>query len=112
MSNVDQITEAHRLQRERGYGARRVAAELGITRELAGQFLAAPDPTAQDPRVAAVTAAIVAMTPGAIESNTMVTVTHRYTRAGRQLTDTWTGRPERIAERAVEALEAAEAVAS
>ncbi|MEU1474548.1 hypothetical protein [Streptomyces sp. NPDC005760] len=104
MSNLDQVAEAHRLQRERSYGARRVAAELGISRELAGELLAAPDP-AQDPRVAAVTKAILATVAGARATSTMVTITHRHTVAGHQACETWTGRPGRLAELIVAALD-------
>ncbi|HET8969422.1 MAG TPA: hypothetical protein VFN19_00065 [Candidatus Nanopelagicales bacterium] len=42
MSAVDQHAEAHRLRSELGYGARRVAEELGITRHAATQLLARP----------------------------------------------------------------------
>lgn len=44
MSGVDQHAEAHRLRDELGYGARRIAAELGITRHAATQLLARPLP--------------------------------------------------------------------
>lgn len=55
MSGVDQHAEAHRLRAELGYGARRIAAELGITRHAATQLLARPLPqpvadTAEQPR--------------------------------------------------------------
>lgn len=42
MSDRDQHAEAHRLRDERGFGARRIAAELGITRHAATQLLARP----------------------------------------------------------------------
>ncbi|MGC4912702.1 hypothetical protein [Streptomyces albogriseolus] len=42
MSDVDQHAEAHRLKEELGYGARRIAQELGITRHAATQLLAQP----------------------------------------------------------------------
>lgn len=107
MDTVDQRAEAHRLQREHGYGARRVAAELGISRETAGELLSQPagDP---DPRLATITAAIVATVPFALEPTTMVTVAHRYTQAGRSACDSWTGRPERLAEIILAALDAAD----
>ncbi|NEB00598.1 hypothetical protein [Streptomyces sp. SID13726] len=107
MSDVDQRAEAHRLQRERGFGARRVAAELGISRETAGELLSQPaeDP---DPRLAVVTAAIVATVPRAFAATTMVTVAHRYTQAGRSACDSWTGRPERLAEIILAALDTAQ----
>lgn len=44
MTAVDQHAEAHRLHTEDGYGARRIAAELGITRHAATQLLARPLP--------------------------------------------------------------------
>ena len=44
MSAVDQHAEAHRLKAERGWGARRIAEELGITRHAATQLLARPLP--------------------------------------------------------------------
>jgi hypothetical protein len=44
VSAVDLHAEAHRLQRERGYGARRIAERLGITRHAATQLLARPLP--------------------------------------------------------------------
>lgn len=110
MSTVDQIAEAHRLQRERGYGGRRVAVELGISRELANQLLAEPNP-AEDPRIQTVTRAILATVPGARATSTMITVTHRSTVAGHSACETWTARPERLAELIVAALDAAEGVA-
>ncbi|MGC5034134.1 hypothetical protein ACPXCS_06105 [Streptomyces sp. DT190] len=42
MSTVDPHAEAHRLKNELGYGARRIADELGITRHAATQLLAQP----------------------------------------------------------------------
>lgn len=42
MSAVDEHAEAHRLRAELGYGARRIARELGITRYAAEQLLARP----------------------------------------------------------------------
>ncbi|MFF8034888.1 hypothetical protein [Streptomyces sp. NPDC016626] len=42
MSAVDQHAEAHRLRRDLGYGARRIAQQLGITRHAATQLLAQP----------------------------------------------------------------------
>ncbi|OSZ56276.1 hypothetical protein OQI_33820 [Streptomyces pharetrae CZA14] len=42
MSALDQHAEAHRLRTELGYGARRVAEQLGITRHAATQLLARP----------------------------------------------------------------------
>lgn len=42
MSGVDQHAEAHRLKDELGYGARRIAEELGITRHAATQLLNRP----------------------------------------------------------------------
>lgn len=42
MSGVDQHAEAHRLKNELHYGARRIAAELGITRHAATRLLARP----------------------------------------------------------------------
>lgn len=42
MKTVDQHAEAHRLKREHGYGARRIADELGITRHAATLLLAQP----------------------------------------------------------------------
>lgn len=42
MSGVDQHAEAHRLKNELGYGARRIAAELGITRHAATLLLGQP----------------------------------------------------------------------
>ncbi|MFJ5059051.1 hypothetical protein ACIP96_06480 [Streptomyces nigra] len=42
MRDVDQHAEAHRLKAEHNYGARRIAAELGITRHAATQLLARP----------------------------------------------------------------------
>lgn len=42
MSVVDEHAEAHRLKAECGWGARRIAAELGITRYAAEQLLARP----------------------------------------------------------------------
>lgn len=44
MSAVDQHAEAHRLRDEDGYGARKIAAALGITRHAATQLLARPLP--------------------------------------------------------------------
>lgn len=44
MSAVDQHAEAHRLKSERGYGARRIGQELGISRHAATQLLARPLP--------------------------------------------------------------------
>lgn len=44
MSGVDQHAEAHRLKAEHGWGARRIAAELHITRHAATQLLARPLP--------------------------------------------------------------------
>lgn len=44
MSGVDQHAEAHRLKNELNYGARRIAAELGITRHAATQLLSRPLP--------------------------------------------------------------------
>jgi hypothetical protein len=44
VSAVDQHAEAHRLKTELRYGARRIAAELGITRYAAKQLLARPLP--------------------------------------------------------------------
>ena len=70
MRDVDQHTEAHRLKRELGYGARRIAEELGITRHAATQLLARPladqpaevaEPVAE---VADRVAAVVAATDG------------------------------------------------
>lgn len=110
MSNLDQVAEAHRLQRERGFGARRVAAALGISREAAGELLSQPAEQ-PDPRLAAVTAAIVATVPRSFAATTMVTVEHRYTQAGRSACDSWTGRPERLAEIVLAAVDAAEGVA-
>jgi len=43
VSAVDQHTEAHRLM-SRGYGARRIARELGITRYAAEQLMKQPLP--------------------------------------------------------------------
>jgi hypothetical protein len=54
MTAVDEHAEAHRLKRE-GHGARRIAAELGITRYAAGQLLKQPPPQPvadQEPPVA------------------------------------------------------------
>ncbi|MEU2992558.1 hypothetical protein ABZ772_19720 [Streptomyces griseoincarnatus] len=42
MTTVDQHAEAHRLKSELGYGARRIADELGITRHAATRLLAQP----------------------------------------------------------------------
>lgn len=44
MSAVDEelLAAAHRLSRERGWGARRIGQELGISRYAAGQLLARP----------------------------------------------------------------------
>ncbi|MGW4733862.1 hypothetical protein ACWEQC_32650 [Streptomyces shenzhenensis] len=44
MSGVDPHAEAHRLKRELGYGARRIADRLGISRHAATQLLARPLP--------------------------------------------------------------------
>ncbi|MEH0657563.1 hypothetical protein QA860_07405 [Streptomyces stelliscabiei] len=44
MSAVDQHAEAHRLRDKDGFGARRIATELGITRHRATQLLARPLP--------------------------------------------------------------------
>jgi hypothetical protein len=44
VSGVDQHAEAHRLRAELGWGARRIAAELHITRHAATQLLARPLP--------------------------------------------------------------------
>lgn len=44
MSGVDQHAEAHRLKDELGYGARRIAQELGITRHAATQLMNRPLP--------------------------------------------------------------------
>ncbi|WP_060879979.1 hypothetical protein [Streptomyces scabiei] len=44
MSDVDQHAEAHRLRDEDGYGARRIATELGISRHAATVLLARPLP--------------------------------------------------------------------
>ncbi|MGI5443800.1 hypothetical protein ACQEV4_42610 [Streptomyces shenzhenensis] len=44
MSAVDPHEEAHRLKRDLGYGARRIAEQLGITRHAATQLLAQPLP--------------------------------------------------------------------
>jgi len=57
MSAVDQHAEAHRLRAEEGYGARRIAAELGITRHAATQLLARPLPEPVAEPVAEVAAA-------------------------------------------------------
>ncbi|MEU3256146.1 hypothetical protein [Streptomyces sp. NPDC006997] len=42
MSDVDQHAEAHRLKVQHGWGARRIAERLGITRYRAKQLLARP----------------------------------------------------------------------
>ncbi|WP_432193783.1 hypothetical protein [Streptomyces sp. bgisy027] len=42
MSGVDQHAEAHRLRAELGWGARRVATELGISRHAAAKLLTRP----------------------------------------------------------------------
>ncbi|MBD0837394.1 hypothetical protein [Streptomyces sp. TRM68416] len=42
MSAVDPHVEAHRLKRELGWGARRIAAELGVSRYAAEQLLKRP----------------------------------------------------------------------
>ncbi|MFU0241692.1 hypothetical protein ACKI1J_38880 [Streptomyces scabiei] len=44
MSAVDPHAEAHRLRAEEGFGARRIATELGITRHAATRLLARPLP--------------------------------------------------------------------
>jgi hypothetical protein len=44
VTEQEQHAEAHRLRAEDGYGARRIAAELGITRHAATQLLARPLP--------------------------------------------------------------------
>ncbi|MGW0599932.1 hypothetical protein ACWD11_22650 [Streptomyces sp. NPDC002776] len=44
MSAVDPHEQAHRLKSEFGYGARRIATELGISRHAATQLLARPLP--------------------------------------------------------------------
>lgn len=44
MSAVDEHAEAHRLKTELGYGARRIAGRLGISRYAAEQFLDRPLP--------------------------------------------------------------------
>ncbi|CBG73474.1 hypothetical protein SCAB_64711 [Streptomyces scabiei 87.22] len=56
MSAVDQHAEAHRLRDEDGYGARRIAAELGITRHAATRLLAQPLPQPVADQVAEVAA--------------------------------------------------------
>lgn len=44
MSAVDQHAEAHRLKDELGYGARRIAEQLGVSRHAASRLLARPLP--------------------------------------------------------------------
>ncbi|MFI1002022.1 hypothetical protein ACIP10_15510 [Streptomyces galbus] len=44
MTAVDLLAEAHRLKRERSFGARRIADELGITRHAATLLLRQPLP--------------------------------------------------------------------
>ena len=55
MSGVDQHAEAHRLKNDLGYGARRIAQELGVSRHAATQLLARPLPqpvAAREPEAA------------------------------------------------------------
>lgn len=54
MSVVDQHAEVHRLKAEHGYGARRIAAGLGITRYAAERLLARPLPQPVAEKVAEV----------------------------------------------------------
>lgn len=62
MSAVDQHAEAHRLKNELGYGARRIAGSLGISRYAAEQLLdrPLPAPVAEAAGVAAAVADEVA----------------------------------------------------
>ena len=62
MSAVDQHAEAHRLKNDLGYGARRIAQELGVSRHAATQLLARPlpEPVADERRPVAEPVAEVA----------------------------------------------------
>ncbi|SBT89407.1 hypothetical protein GA0115233_100954 [Streptomyces sp. DI166] len=108
MNAADLHAEAHRLKAELGYGARRIAKELGITRYAAEQMLKQPFPAkARDARLEAVIGAVVGTVPYAVETDTVVTVEHRYRQGDRHACDTWTGSVERLAERIVAALDEA-----
>lgn len=61
MSAVDQHTEAHRLKAERGWGARKIGEELGISRHAATLLLA--QPLAEERQPPAATPAEVAAGP-------------------------------------------------
>lgn len=106
MSAVDEHAEAHRLNTELGYGARRIAAELGITRYAAEQLLKDPPPRApgRDPRLEAIVQAIVGSVPRAVEARTSVRIEYGYTQMGLPSCDSWTGSALSLAERILEAL--------
>lgn len=107
MSAVDEHAEAHRLKAERGWGARRIGAELGITRYAAEQLLARPIAEGRegcDPRLEAIVTAIVGSVPRAVEARTVVRVEYTYTQLGLPSTDSWTGPVLSLAERIFEAL--------
>lgn len=114
MSAVDQAlhAEAHRLKAEHRWGARKIGRALGITRYQATLLLAQPLPEGaggRDPRLDAVVGAIVGTVPFGVEADTRVTVEHHYVKGGRHTHDTWSGRPDGLAERILDALDQAPA---
>lgn len=66
MSGIDQHAEAHRLKNELGYGARRIAEQLGITRHAATLLLGQPlpQPVAEVAAGGSQPVAVVAATDG------------------------------------------------
>lgn len=67
MSAVDRHAEAHRLRDEDGYGARRIATELGISRHAATLLLARPLPQPVADVVAEVAEPVAAEEPPVAE---------------------------------------------
>jgi DNA-binding Lrp family transcriptional regulator len=94
------VAEAHRLNRERGYGARRIARELGITRYAATLLLERPPAggTGEDQR-AQLARAIASVVPGEPGHTVTVSVVHHRSGPNGGWADSWTGTVESLADR-------------